>query len=872
MNNVRLANPNSTRVGVRRSIHYNKEWLEEEVIENIFFFIYSFLPYLFVIINRRTEFMRLCALGVLLLTVSYLTGQSREVKGLQTNDQYTATQLIKDIFIGGDCFEIENIRYSGSPSAMGFFEQGKDAIDINQGIILSTGDISNAHGPNISTRISTDFDEYYPSDKDLEALLNSKEVSLEDVIVLEFDFTPTTNFVQFQYAFASEEYCDYVGSKFNDVFGFFLSGPGIDGPFENKAENIASVPGTTDFVAINNINHLSNEEYFVNNVPKGQVQFVPCNNFPEEEGVATNLIEFDGFTKVLTAVANVIPCETYHIKLAIADASDALFDSAVFLKANSFNAGGAAYVSQHSSDKGAVEGCFENYFLFERTDENTSEELVVNFHISENSTATAGEDYESIPDSIIIPAGEKYFRLPINIHKDDLLEGQEQLIMELESACSCADLSITLPITDYDPLTATEQEHSVCGTTEMTITSNISGGVGPFNYQWDTGDTLSELEIMADTSITLHVTVTDGCNYQLSNTTTIEILPIPTVEVEEKKVICDLEEAAYLDILLGGTGPWEFDYSINGINQTTIHTDLSTYALPITQEGLYQIHEIRNATCSQKTQATTRLSVTQPESAAMTVQQPVCNGEYGSVEFTNIRGGEMPYQYSIDGGYSFTDNPLFERLDYGEYELTVKDKNNCLWQTTQTIIQPNEINLEIEGESKIKLGKTLTLSTYLNLPEQELQSISWSPEDYVDCVTCLSTMATPLKSTQFKISVLDKLGCLETATFPVTVVKGYQVFVPSAFSPNGDGNNDLFYVNAQAEQVQEIRSFQVINRWGDLMYEAYNFPPNDPTYGWDGTANGQLLTNQVFAYFVEIAFINGEVEIFKGDVTLLGNR
>jgi len=868
MNKIRLTNPN---FGLRWSgIPVGKKLLAKEG-KNKWHHWVSNIPIFFLVVRTwRLGCLQLVyVLGILAFTVSNLTGQSREDKGIQTNDQYTATQLIRDIFIGGDCFEVRNIHFSGAPSAMGFFEGGKESIDIEKGVILSTGNISNIHGPNISTRISTDFEEYYPSDKDLETLLNSKEVTLEDVVVLEFDFTPTTHFAQFQYAFASEEYCDYVGSKFNDVFGFFLSGPGIDGPFENGAENIAFVPGTSDFVAINNINHLTNNQYFVNNVPMGQIQFVPCDDYPEEEGIATDLIEFDGFTKVLTAVANVIPCETYHIKLAIADASDALFDSAVFLKANSFNAGGAAYVNQYTSDSGAVEGCQESYFLFERTDEDTTNDLVVHFQIAEHSTATAGQDYEDFPDSIIIPAGELTFELPIQVHKDETIEGQEQLIMELESACSCADLSISLPINDYHPLAATEQMLSICGTKEITITPNITGGVGPFAYQWNTGDTLSSLQMTADTSITFEVTVTDGCQQQITNVVPIQVLTVPTVEVIEEQVVCDLKEETHLELHLGGTGPWQVEYSINDNSQPTISTNLPTYVLPIIQEGLYTIDVVSNANCFREINTSSKVVVTKPESAAMIVNQPICYGEFGFIELSDIRGGQAPYQYSIDGGFTFTLDSHFDQLEYGDYEVIVKDRNNCLWQTTQTIIQPNEINLTIDGAATIRLGETLTLLASIDLPEQELQSINWSHEGYLDCATCLSTLATPLYNTQFELIVSDQLGCVEKATFPVQVLKNYQVFVPSAFSPNGDGHNDLFFVNAQTEQVQAIRSFQVINRWGDLIYEAHNFPPNDPQYGWDGSFNGQMLTNQVFAYFVEVQFIDGEVEIFKGDVTLI---
>ena len=824
-------------------------------------FIYQPLP---------TLYKRLGSLVVVLLVVSSLIGQENGT--IQTDANYTPTQLIKDIFIGGDCFEVENIRYSGSPDAIGVFQSGERSINIEKGVILSTGNINNAEGPNVSTRISTDFEEFYPTDNDLETLLDSREVTLEDVVILEFDFTPTTDRIQFQYAFASEEYCDYVGSKFNDVFGFFLSGPGINGPFEKGAENIAFVPGTSDFVAINNINHLTNSEYFVNNVPEGQVQFVPCNNYPTEPGVATEFIEFDGFTTVLTAVANVVPCETYHIKLTIADASDALFDSAVFLKANSFNAGGAAFVSSHLPPIGSIEGCGESYFLFHRTNEETiDEEVVVHYNISELSTATAGEDYTPLPDSIIIPAGELSFQLPIQIHKDDLVEGQEHLVMELESACSCADLSIYLPMTDYFPLTAASQTTSICGASEITITSNIDGGVGSLQYQWNTGDTTPVLQVWADTSTTFAVTVTDACNNELTNIREIEVLAAPDAVLEGDRVVCDLQEPVLFDLELGGVGPWNIEYTINGTPHT-LASSIPELQIVASQEGIYQLQQVSNDNCAKQINSEARLTVAKPESAAIITRQPICFGEQGLIQLEEVRGGEAPYQYSIDGGMSFTTDPYFDHLEPGSYEIIVKDKNNCRWETDQIIHQPNEINLAVEDKATITLGETLTLDAQTDLPDHEFDKVLWTPEELVDCPTCLITKAKPLTNTLFELQLLDKLGCLETATVFVTVKNDYQIFLPSAFSPNGDGNNDLFFVYAQKGQVAEVRSFQVVNRWGDLIYEAQHFQPNDPSYGWDGTFNGQMLTTQVLAYFVEITFINGETEVFKGDVTLVDSQ
>ena len=118
--------------------------------------------------------------------------------------------------------------------------------------------------------------------------------------------------------FGSEEYPEYANSSFNDVFGFFLSGPGIAGIFTNNARNIATLPETNQFVSINNVNHINNSQFYINN-----------------SGGLT--IQYDGFTTVLKANATVIPGETYHIKLAIADVSDNIYDSGVCIKAGSFS-------------------------------------------------------------------------------------------------------------------------------------------------------------------------------------------------------------------------------------------------------------------------------------------------------------------------------------------------------------------------------------------------------------------------------------------------------------------------------------------------------------------------------------------------------
>src|SRR5690606_2561419 len=157
-----------------------------------------------------------------------------------------------------------------------------------------------------------------------------------DACVLEFDFVPAGDTIRFNYVFGSEEYSEYDCSDFVDFFGFFISGSG----FSPEINNIATIPGTSIPVAINSING--------NSFPEGTNN--PCTEMgdgsPFNQYYVDNLanggeqITYDGFTTVMTAMAAVIPCDTYHLKLAIADAGDAGFDSGVFLKAGSLNSTG----------------------------------------------------------------------------------------------------------------------------------------------------------------------------------------------------------------------------------------------------------------------------------------------------------------------------------------------------------------------------------------------------------------------------------------------------------------------------------------------------------------------------------------------------
>lgn len=240
----------------------------------------------------------------------------------------SSEKLVKNVLLGGNDVKVGNIQYRGDTAARGYFEQSSSSLfRIGKGLILSTGLASSAAGPNSTSHKSELL--FTRGDLDLEELCSENTY---DAAVLEFDFVPTSNKVSFQYIFASEEYLEFTGSKFNDVFGFFISGSAIKGQ-----KNMAVVPRSDEIVSINSINQFKNTDYFINNNAwqiNGKMKSEMTLGMLDKDLLQTT--EFDGMTIVLTAETNVIPFKKYHFKIAIADVSDRKYNSAVFLKGGSF--------------------------------------------------------------------------------------------------------------------------------------------------------------------------------------------------------------------------------------------------------------------------------------------------------------------------------------------------------------------------------------------------------------------------------------------------------------------------------------------------------------------------------------------------------
>jgi hypothetical protein len=239
------------------------------------------------------------------------TSVLKKAGGLSTTDMTSAAQLAQALV--GSGVTVSNAKFTGVGTAAGTFTGGATILGIADGIVLSSGDIDDVVGPN--TADSTSTSNGMAGDAALDNQIPG--YTTYDSTVLEFEFTPQTSVLTFEYVFGSEEYNEYVNSNFNDVFGFFING-------QTVAHNVALIPGTTTPVAINNVNNGLNSLYYRDN-DYGDF-------FPGPWPINT---ELDGLTVVLTVTAKVNAGVKNTMKLAIADAGDYILDSDVFIKGES---------------------------------------------------------------------------------------------------------------------------------------------------------------------------------------------------------------------------------------------------------------------------------------------------------------------------------------------------------------------------------------------------------------------------------------------------------------------------------------------------------------------------------------------------------
>ncbi|MCC6726890.1 MAG: gliding motility-associated C-terminal domain-containing protein, partial [Saprospiraceae bacterium] len=406
-----------------------------------------------------------------------------------------------------------------------------------------------------------------------------------------------------------------------------------------------------------------------------------------------------------------------------------------------------------------------------------------------------------------------------------------------------------------------------CGSNESSITIEVEQGQLPLAYSYSGAGGISGSGEVTTSPFSLpplpagQYSVTLSAANGLSATESVEIVQAtpPTVAIDLLSGIpCSGEPLAALSAnVLGPFPPYSLEWS-NGATTPTI-TGLGA--------GSYEVSVTGDFGCA----ATAAMTVTELPSfeIGFTVSNPDCfENSNGSVT-VSVVGGQQPYQFSLNNGVFQADNS-FDDLTDGAYQIAVEDGNGCKQTAAFAINAPLTPSVSLGDDMTIEAGDGVNLQAIVNLPDSLISSILWTGlEPNPECPSCLDQPTVPLVTSTYSIVVESVDGCTDSDDITIVVNKDRPVYVPNAFSPNGDGINEAFYPFAKDGTVANVNNFLIFNRWGDLVFEAYGFQPNLPEFGWDGSYRGALMDADVFTWYTEIKFKDGQVQLLKGDVTLV---
>lgn len=606
----------------------------------------------------------------ILLSFSILISGS--VKAQLAIDSLSIQQYVQDILLGSG-IQATNISFNGCLDQVGYLQNGGSAaLGLESGIILGSDAVANIAG---AGEFMDPFQCATSSgDADLLSIANSvppligqnfNVTGVNEQAILEFDFVPTGDTLRFRYVFLSSEYEAWENSQFNDIFAFFLSGPGITGPYDSPAGfpdgaiNIAGVPNADPPlpITISSVNADLNSEYYVLN-----------------EGTAV----VSGYTVVLEAIAEVVCGETYHIKLAIADGSDTALASYVLLEEGSFSSNAVVDVSLNLNVGGPdanvlFEDCGEASLVFTRAPVSNLEveDMVI---IDWAGTAIMGVDYTAMPDTLIFPPGVNSLSFTIDAFLDGIAEGIESVEMNILNLGACNGSGLVSNFDFFiqdlpDPLVVEGYNESICNGVTLELEPIITGGYGNYSFFWNTGAVTPTLSVSPTLDASYIVTVSDTCGMPSDDGTfLITVLQFPPMEVEITNGDILLNCNDFVDIFAnasGGDGVYEYEWTDEDGNNLFGWGNSLFYG---SWNGEGQVNVTVTDGCGLTASDVINVDLNVPD---LIVNVPAsidvtCNTPY--VFTVNPTGGEAPYNYT------WQLNGVFDWMFFGNsYTLNVNE-------------------------------------------------------------------------------------------------------------------------------------------------------------------------------------------------------
>ena len=623
---------------------------------------------------------------------------------LSVNTTMPVQEMVQNLV--GPGVQISNVQVTAANGSYGYYNVTGTELGTSEGIILSTGQAANAVGPNDETGLPllgpaptftclncSNYDNNAPGS----LLLNQAQSrNTFDASQIEFDIVPAGDSLRFRYTFTSEEYNEWVGSPFNDVFGFYISGPNI-----GTDVNIALIPNTSTVVAINTVNANTNSEYWVNNItPPGQG------------------FQFDGFTiDLVAAVGNLIPCETYHLTLVIADGSDRIYDSNVLISQIESNpiivatttAGGIDYM---------IEGCNSGLVTFSRN-EATPFPQNVTYYIG--GTAINGVDYTLLgngvpgePINVVIPANEISVSVPIDAFADEIVEGSEYLTIYLANpSCSSPEFldSTNFFIEDFLEVDIQPNSALICNGQCVELTGNAVVQ-GSSSFEWSPLDNLQNANTLTPTACPT-VTTTYTLTSQVANCTSSDQITINvsfiSLGIDSNPVTCPNGGNGSIDLTVLNANP-PYTYSWTGpegfVSDVEDPQDL--------EDGEYCVEVVDASGCVANGCVIifelNVLTITDVDILLNGCFPVSCFGECDGAVNVTVAGGVAPltFQWLDESNNVVLNTQNATGLCAGTYTFRVTDAAGCVLENVVVITEPNELFVNLIGTVDILCDGTST--------------------------------------------------------------------------------------------------------------------------------------------------------------------
>ncbi len=421
---------------------------------------------------------------------------------------------------------------------------------------------------------------------------------------------------------------------------------------------------------------------------------------------------------------------------------------------------------------------------------------------------------------------------------------------EKDTLIEVRELELELDPT-FDPIT----RPSCFSLSDGAIEVIVNNGLPPYEYNYNDGQgwvTSNVIDNLPAGTYTVDVRDANLC----MGSFTFDVTDFPPLEISlaVTDVSCfGLEDGVVTAAVEGGTGEYTYLWSDGQTGPEAVDLPEGDYGLTVTDSNGCEIESAA--------------SVAEPDPLFVEIADVIdvlCFGDLtGEIEVVAF-GGASPFEFSTDG-VNFQPEPRFTGLAAGDYTLTVRDSRGCTITTDTIVRQPPELIVDAGSDQVIQLGFSADIQAVASESPVEF---SWTPTSTLDCEDCPDPNATPVRGTNYIVTVINERGCEAVDSIFINVAGDKPIYIPNAITPNGDGFNDGFTVYG-GPAARQIRNLKIFSRWGSLVFEADNLPIGEESAGWDGTFLGQPVNSGVFVYLVEVEFIDDSIVIFEGDVTVL---